>query len=37
MYPLKFLGGKMYEEFNLSKKVIDIANEVEEELKPIFD
>ncbi len=27
----------MYEEFNLSKKVIDIANEVEEELKPIFD
>ena len=34
MYPLKFLGGKMYEEFNLSKKVIDIANEVEEELKP---
>ena len=27
----------MYEEFNLSQKVIDIANEVEEELKPIFD
>lgn len=27
----------MYEEFKLSQKVIDIANEVEEELKPIFD
>lgn len=27
----------MYTEFNLSKKVIDVANEVEEELKPIFD
>ena len=27
----------MYEEFNLSQKVIDIANEVEEELKPIFE
>lgn len=27
----------MYEEFNLSKKVIDMAEEVEEELKPIFD
>lgn len=27
----------MYEEFKISKKVIDVANEVEEELKPIFD
>lgn len=27
----------MYEEFNLSKRVIDMANEVETELKPIFD
>lgn len=27
----------MYTEFNLSKRVIDVANEVEEELKPIFD
>lgn len=27
----------MYEEFDLSKKVIDMANEVEGELKPIFD
>lgn len=27
----------MYTEFNLSKRVIDVANEVEEELKTIFD
>ena len=27
----------MYEAFNLSKKVIDVTNEVEEELKPIFE
>lgn len=27
----------MYEEFNLSKRVIDVAEEVEKELKPIFD
>lgn len=27
----------MYEEFKLSQKVIDVASEVEEELKPIFD
>ncbi len=26
----------MYEEFNISKKVIDVANEVEKELEPIF-
>lgn len=27
----------MYEEFNISKKVIDVANEVEKELEPIFE